>query len=839
MADVINYQPGQRTVDGKQVKTATISPTDIPIDQLLDEIAASGRTGSYFVPGFYGDDNELLDYYPSGGTTPPPSPPPPPPPPSTGTGGGSGQDPRGGNSATNGPATPGSYDPSGRPNDFLLNGKVTDPNGGVGDLGLDGLFDFGDGLDQWGAIDIGDTGQGLLDAAGALTPGWAGLGLSAADMLARGYNTSLSDEQRRALGVEPLDIGQWAGSLFGLNDYGDLSGNRTLANPDESGLGAAVTTGGLYDDGSLFGWGGPLGIFSDIRTAYTPEEARLHQIAQQNAAQTGTGGGSGNAAGNPGASPKTDEGPGGQVSGTPGGVTGGPSASGNHQGGVTGTGSGSQQAVQSGTQAPSTVPTTPKTSPSPSPSTSKQGQSTGSGSGSATKQQNSNEPAGATAMYRSDGTFLGYQYADGSYSNAAAATGSPAGGLTPGRSTESPGVQNASNGANPGADPKGNESGNGGFGGGGSASVSPKGGEYAQGGFIRQQGWQPMQNRPFTPGRRAPGGGDVHIHIHAGGARPRFAEGGRIGGDAPPNGGSPDWSPDARQGFADGGQVGGGPFGGRGLGRGRGDGQGDGGGDDQGQQGDRPQRGDGGWRGGQGGRGSWGGWWGGGRGQWGGGGQAGGGQGGQGGGQPGGVGWGGGAPHFAGGGPVGEGAVMPGGPDDQADQQAQQQGNIPDGTGNTPADSPPGSTVPDGQQDNQTIKVGNGEIQADEGEFIIRRDAATQYPPEVLDALNDPKLAPQLAEILGVVLQLEEGSEGAAGQGAADTDDQGQGQGGEPGDVPGGQPQGGADGMAYKKGGFIRQQHDTRRAPPPRQAPAARNPPAPSAKKGSAFSRMR
>jgi hypothetical protein len=144
----------------------------------------------------------------------------------------------------------------------------------------------GGGLGPGDAINLGRYGTGILDAATMLAPGWAGIGLSALSAGMRGYNAMVSDAQRAPYaqyGVPGLDPLQYAGAALGLNNYGSLSGNRTIVNPEQSplryqGVGTAITEGGLYNDGFL--GGGPLGIFNDIRGAATPAEADLKLMSK-------------------------------------------------------------------------------------------------------------------------------------------------------------------------------------------------------------------------------------------------------------------------------------------------------------------------------------------------------------------------------------------------------------------------------------------------------------------------------------------------------------------------------------------------------------------------------
>lgn len=127
------------------------------------------------------------------------------------------------------------------------------------------------GAGGYPGINVGTWGNRVWQGMGALPYG-IGTAASLAHMLAQGYNTYKSNQTNQALGGQGLDFGQMLGGLLGLNNYGDLTGNQTYAN--QGGLpgrpGTAVTAGGMYDAG--FMGGGPFGLFSDPRTAYTPQE---------------------------------------------------------------------------------------------------------------------------------------------------------------------------------------------------------------------------------------------------------------------------------------------------------------------------------------------------------------------------------------------------------------------------------------------------------------------------------------------------------------------------------------------------------------------------------------
>lgn len=94
------------------------------------------------------------------------------------------------------------------------------------------------GGDQWGSgdlINLGGWGNGMLNAAGMLVPGWGGVAANVAALAGRGYNTYAVNQIRQQQGLPPLDAGQIVGSLAQLNHYGDLGGNATIANPDQFG----------------------------------------------------------------------------------------------------------------------------------------------------------------------------------------------------------------------------------------------------------------------------------------------------------------------------------------------------------------------------------------------------------------------------------------------------------------------------------------------------------------------------------------------------------------------------------------------------------------------------
>ncbi len=132
-------------------------------------------------------------------------------------------------------------------------------------------------------VNLGPWGSNALAAGATLAPGYTGLGLSALQAALRGYNTFQANSMRpQGMDLSPE---QWAGSLGGFNNYGGLGGNNTIRNPEEGVNGTAVTTGGMYDRGLWnTGFAGPLGVFSNPRTAYTPTEAaaRTNALSPQN-----------------------------------------------------------------------------------------------------------------------------------------------------------------------------------------------------------------------------------------------------------------------------------------------------------------------------------------------------------------------------------------------------------------------------------------------------------------------------------------------------------------------------------------------------------------------------
>lgn len=84
-----------------------------------------------------------------------------------------------------------------------------------------------------GAIDLGPVGAGMLSALAAAAPGWAGVGLGAAQAGLRGWNAYSADQLRGQQGLPGLDFGQYLGGVLGLNKYGDLGGDQTVANPNQ------------------------------------------------------------------------------------------------------------------------------------------------------------------------------------------------------------------------------------------------------------------------------------------------------------------------------------------------------------------------------------------------------------------------------------------------------------------------------------------------------------------------------------------------------------------------------------------------------------------------------
>jgi hypothetical protein len=211
-----------------------------------------------------------------GSTTPPPS--------GSGNGGGNGN----GNGNGSGSPAPGSGSGGGSGNGGNAGGASHGPGGGgAGDnaghpganaAGLNGGL-FGN-MGPASYISLGPWGAGALQAASSLTPFPYSLAPTLASLAMRGYNTANTDAIRSSLGVPGLDLGQVLGSLLGLNDCGSLSGNQLVASKDQYkdayGNPVGVSTGGIGYDSY-----GPLGLLGSgaLETRYTPEEARLRQIA--------------------------------------------------------------------------------------------------------------------------------------------------------------------------------------------------------------------------------------------------------------------------------------------------------------------------------------------------------------------------------------------------------------------------------------------------------------------------------------------------------------------------------------------------------------------------------
>lgn len=141
-------------------------------------------------------------------------------------------------------------------------------------------------LDDNSLINLGPLGAGLLSGASMLAPGWAGVGLGVAQAGLRGVNVSIVDQIRAQQGLPPLDAGQIAGGVSALNQYGNLGGGNTIANPDQlanrlgqvpaynlansamGGMGAPAETqgGSTYQEGpgGVLGWAArALGLVDD------------------------------------------------------------------------------------------------------------------------------------------------------------------------------------------------------------------------------------------------------------------------------------------------------------------------------------------------------------------------------------------------------------------------------------------------------------------------------------------------------------------------------------------------------------------------------------------------
>jgi hypothetical protein len=112
-------------------------------------------------------------------------------------------------------------------NHGAFGGGGSGSNGGGGG----GLFGSNGGI---GGINLGPVGAGLL-AGSTMLPGWAGMGMTALQAALRGVNTINTNQVRGSQGIPDTDPWQFVGSILGLNNYGGLGGNRTIANPDQLG----------------------------------------------------------------------------------------------------------------------------------------------------------------------------------------------------------------------------------------------------------------------------------------------------------------------------------------------------------------------------------------------------------------------------------------------------------------------------------------------------------------------------------------------------------------------------------------------------------------------------
>lgn len=124
--------------------------------------------------------------------------------------------------------------------------------GGANGTPSSGLIDFG-GAGS-GLIDLGTAGSTALALAGFL-PGWAGTAMGLANLAGRAYNTATVDGIRGDQGLPSLDFGQWVGSLAGLNNYGGMGGNTTIANPSQftDRMNGLLADNRLYSGGALPG----------------------------------------------------------------------------------------------------------------------------------------------------------------------------------------------------------------------------------------------------------------------------------------------------------------------------------------------------------------------------------------------------------------------------------------------------------------------------------------------------------------------------------------------------------------------------------------------------------
>lgn len=108
-------------------------------------------------------------------------------------------------------------------------GNAAGANGAPGMVGAATPWDLG-------YLDLGGVGSGLLSAASTVTPFPYGLIPAALQAGGRAYNTSNTDAIRSQQGIPGLDVGQWIGSVLGLNQYGNLdASNATVANPSQYG----------------------------------------------------------------------------------------------------------------------------------------------------------------------------------------------------------------------------------------------------------------------------------------------------------------------------------------------------------------------------------------------------------------------------------------------------------------------------------------------------------------------------------------------------------------------------------------------------------------------------
>lgn len=90
---------------------------------------------------------------------------------------------------------------------------------------------------QWGPDDLINIGWGdhLLSAAATALPFPYGTAAGALQGAGRAYNTTAINHMRGQQGIPDTDFGQFLGSVLGLNKYGTLGGNNTVANPEQLG----------------------------------------------------------------------------------------------------------------------------------------------------------------------------------------------------------------------------------------------------------------------------------------------------------------------------------------------------------------------------------------------------------------------------------------------------------------------------------------------------------------------------------------------------------------------------------------------------------------------------